>query len=62
VGGPDWVELVRLLFENFEIAVIDFADDINKHSALAIRCMNRDGRGHAATFGQHDYRGSNQNL
>jgi hypothetical protein len=59
-GGPEWVDLVRLLFEGFEIPVINFADDINKHSTLAIRCMNRDGRGHAAPFGQHDYDGSNQ--
>ena len=25
-----------------------------------VACMNRNGRGHAAPFGQHDYRGSNQ--
>jgi hypothetical protein len=53
-GGPDWVDLVRLLFESFEITVIDFADDINEYSAFAIRFMNRNGRGHAAAFGQHD--------
>ena len=29
---------------------------------LDIRCMNRDGRGYAASFGQHDYRGSNQSY
>jgi hypothetical protein len=36
--------LIRLLFEGFEILVIDCADDINKHSALAIRFMDRDSR------------------
>lgn len=36
MAGPD---LIGLLFEGFEIPVIDFADDINKHTALAIRCM-----------------------
>ena len=41
---PDWIDLIRLLFEGFEILVIDFADDINKHSALAIRFMDRDSR------------------
>jgi len=48
--------------QGFEIPVIDFADDINKHSTLDIRCMNRDGRGYAASFDQHDYRGSNQSY
>jgi len=59
---PDWIDLIRLLFEGFEIPVIDFADHINKHSTLDIRCMNRDGRGYAAPFGQHDYRGCNQSY
>jgi hypothetical protein len=59
VAGPEWVDLIRLLLEGFEIPVIDCADDINKYSALDIRCVNRDARGHAP-FGQHDYRGSNQ--
>jgi hypothetical protein len=51
--------LVRLLFKGFEILVIDIADDINKHSVVAIRRMNRDGRGHPRC-GQHDQRGPNQ--
>jgi hypothetical protein len=59
MAGPDWIDLIRLLFEGFEILVIDCADYINKHSALAIRCMNRDGRGHAP-FGENDYRCCNQ--
>jgi len=37
-----WIEMIRLFFEGFEILVIDCADDINKHSALAIRFMDRD--------------------
>jgi hypothetical protein len=44
MAGLDWIDLIRLLFESFEIPVIDCADDINKHSALAIRFMDRDGR------------------
>ena len=44
MAEPDWIDLIRLLFEGFEIPVIDCADDINKHSALAIRFMNRDSR------------------
>jgi hypothetical protein len=59
MAGPDWIDLIRLFFEGFEILIIDLADDINKHSALTIRFMHRDSRGHAP-FGQHDYRGSNQ--
>jgi hypothetical protein len=59
MAGPDWIDLIRLFFEGFEILIIDLADDINKHSALAIRFMNGDSRGHAP-FGQHNYRGSNQ--
>src|SRR5262249_53764432 len=35
-----------LFFEGFEIVVIDLADDINKHSAFAIRFMECDGRCH----------------
>jgi hypothetical protein len=50
IADPD---LIRLLFEGFEIPVIDFADDINKHAALAVRRMNRDARGRAASSGQH---------
>ena len=44
MAGPGWIDLIRLLLECFEIPVIDFADDINKHSALAIRFMDRDSR------------------
>src|SRR5262249_24094396 len=55
----DWIDLIRLFFEGFEILIIDLADDINKHSGLAIRFMNCDIRSHAS-FGQHNYRGSNQ--
>jgi len=59
MAGHGRIDLIRLLFEGFEIPVIDFAEDINKHSALAIRCMDGDRRGHAP-FGQHGYHGSNQ--
>jgi hypothetical protein len=59
MAGPDGIDLIRLFFEGFEIVVIDWANHINKHSALAIRFMNRDSRSHAP-FGQHNYRGSNQ--
>src|SRR5262249_54788928 len=59
MAGPDWIDLIRLLFECFEILIIYLADHINKHAALAIRFMNGDGRSHAP-FGQHKYRGSNQ--
>ena len=58
-AGPDRRDLIRLLFEGFEILVIDSADDIDKHSALAIGRMNRDGRGHTP-FGKHHCHGSNQ--
>ena len=51
--------MIRLLFEGFEIVVIDLADHIDKHSALTIRFMDHDSRSHAP-FGQHDYYGSNQ--
>jgi hypothetical protein len=44
MAGPDWIDLIRLLCEGFEIVVTDRADDINKHSALAIRFMDRDSR------------------
>jgi hypothetical protein len=44
MAGPDWIDLIRLLCEGFEIPVIDRADNINKHSALAIRLMDRDSR------------------
>jgi hypothetical protein len=44
MAGADWIDLIRLLFEGFEVLDIDLADHINKHSALAIRCMNRDRR------------------
>ena len=39
MAGPDWIDLIRLLFEGFEIPAIDFSEDINKHSTLAIRCV-----------------------
>jgi hypothetical protein len=55
MAGPD---LICLLFKSFEISVVDFADDINKDSTLAIRFMNRDGRGQTAPFGQRVYCGS----
>ena len=59
MAGSDWIDLIRLLFEGFEIVVIDLADHINKHSALTIRFMDHDSRSHAP-FGKHDYYGSNQ--
>jgi hypothetical protein len=43
-AGPDWMDLIRPLFEGLEIPVVYLADDINKHSALAIRFMDRDSR------------------
>jgi hypothetical protein len=59
MARANWIDLIRLLCEGFEILVVDRADDIDKHSTFAIGFMNRDSRGHAP-FGQHNYRGSNQ--
>jgi hypothetical protein len=42
--GADWIDLIRLLLEGFGILIIDLADYINKHSADAVSCMNRDSR------------------
>jgi hypothetical protein len=42
MARPDWLDLISLFFEGFEIALIDVANDINKDSALGIGCVNRD--------------------
>jgi hypothetical protein len=44
MANSDWIDLIRLLFEGFEILVIDLADNINEHSALVIRFVDRDSR------------------
>src|SRR5262249_6723227 len=44
MASPDGIDLIRLLFEGFEVLDIDLADHINKHSAVGVRCMNRDRR------------------
>jgi hypothetical protein len=38
----NWINLIRLLSEDFEILVIDRADNIDKHSAFAVRFVDRD--------------------
>jgi hypothetical protein len=44
MAGPDWIDLIRLLCEGFEIPILDRADEINKYSSFAIPFMDRDGR------------------